>query len=70
MARRIVPFVSALFWIAISIAIIVFWPEPGGLMYWVRVAVTGSLFVFGLSCLWDAFFASAAKLDRLMSDKE
>ena len=67
--RRLVPLLSGFFWIAVSAVIMAVWPEPDGFLYYIRFAVTLALVTFGLACLWDAFFSSSEKLDRLMSDQ-
>ena len=67
---RFVPYVTGFFWIIVSLAMLVIWPEPeGGFMYWIRYIVGGFIFVFGALSLRVAIFASDEEVDRVMSGK-
>ncbi len=68
-SKRFVPFLTGLVYLAVSDCILALWPEPGGVMFYIRFAVIAVPLGFGLSCLWDAFFTSQAKLDRLLSER-
>lgn len=64
-APRYVPILTGLFWIGISIIILIFWPPPDGFLYWIRgVVFTIPAFV-GLHSLKIGIFASDNRVRNL-----
>lgn len=63
-APRYVPAITGIFWVAVAVGVIAFWPPPEGILYWVRGLVFALPLLFGLGSLRDALFASDEQISR------
>jgi hypothetical protein len=63
---RYVPIITGLFWVAVSIGILMVWETPSDwVLYWVRGIVFTLPAFFGLHSLKIGFFASDERVERL-----
>ena len=63
---RFVPYATGIFWVSVSLGILLVWREPTGFMYWVRNGLTFLPLFFGLNSLRRAIFASDEEIEGLM----
>jgi hypothetical protein len=67
---RYVPILTGLFWVSVSIGILLVWRDAEGILYWVRGAVFALPALFGLHSLKIGLFNSDERIDRLTQGKD
>jgi len=66
---RYVLILAGLFWVSFAIGVLALWPEPEGILYWVRGLVFALLELFGFQALWIAVTATDEQIERLVKFK-
>ena len=66
---RYVPILTGLFWVAVSIGVLLVWRDAEGALYWVRGALFALPAAFGLHSLKIGLFASNERVDKLTQGK-
>ena len=66
---RYVLILAGLFWVSFAIGVLALWPEPEGILYWVRGLVFVLLQLFGLQSLWIGVTATDEQIEHLVKFK-